>query len=221
MPAGSREGTRRPPPVLVRMPRAVARGERPSPRATVRSGASAMHHVRHAERLLARREALGFRGRLGDRSGPVDRLADALTTGFGSLPFLVANLLLFAAWIALNTGLVPGVAPFDPFPFNLLTMAVSLEAIVLTVVVLIAQNFQSRIADMRAELDFEINVRAEKEITKLIVMLRDVQERLGIDGAADGAVDEMARETDIREIEEEIRRQDGDSAGGPGPSGGD
>src|SRR6185312_8650424 len=102
-------------------------------------------------------------------------------------------------WIVINEGWIPEFAPFDPFPFNLLTTAVSLEAIVLTVVVLISQNFQSRIADMRAELDFEINVRAEKEVTKLIAMVRQIQEQLGIDCTADTERAEMERETDIEQ----------------------
>ena len=166
-----------------------------------------MRHTHHTQRIFQRREQLGFKGRLADRPCWIERLADALTVTFGTTWFLLANLVLFAIWIALNLGWVPGVPVFDPFPFNLLTMAVSLEAIVLSIVVLMSQNFQSHNAEMRAELDFEINVRAEKEVTKLITMVRQVQERLGIDCASDAEMEEMARETDIAEIQEGIRQQ--------------
>ena len=69
-----------------------------------------------------------------------ERLADEMTAGFGSMPFLIANCVWFVVWIAANTGLVHGLPEFDPFPFGLLTMIVSLEAIILAIVVLISQN---------------------------------------------------------------------------------
>lgn len=68
------------------------------------------------------------------------RLADYLTTYFGTLEFLSLNLIFFIIWIAINSGFVPGFTPFDPFPFILLTMTVSLETIFLTVIVLMSQN---------------------------------------------------------------------------------
>jgi uncharacterized membrane protein len=166
-----------------------------------------MRHVRHTQRLIQRQEQLGFKGRLAEPPGWVDRFADTLSATFGTMWFLAANVLFFTAWIVVNEGWIPGIPAFDPFPFNLLTTAVSLEAIALTIVVLISQNFQSRIADMRAELDFEINVRAEKEVTKLIAMVRQIQEQLGIDCSADPEREEMERETDIVEIQETIRQQ--------------
>src|SRR5512144_2281192 len=69
-----------------------------------------------------------------------ERIAGAVTKAAGSAIFAVAHLLWFAAWIAVSARLVPGVAPFDPFPFSLLTMIVSLEAIFLSIWILISQN---------------------------------------------------------------------------------
>lgn len=166
-----------------------------------------MRHVKRAEQIVDRRRRLGFKGRLSPPS-LADRLADGLTVHFGTLGFLAANIVVFAGWIVVNLGLVPGVPVFDPFPFSLLTMAVSLEAIVLSVVVLISQNFQSRIAEMRAELDFEINVRAEREASKLIGMVRQIHEHLGME-CRDPEVRDMERLTDLDEVQSEIERQNG------------
>ena len=65
----------------------------------------------------------------------VVRIADQLTSTFGSIAFLLFNILLFAAWMLINLGKVPGISPFDPFPFVLLTTTVSLEAIILSIIV--------------------------------------------------------------------------------------
>jgi uncharacterized membrane protein len=166
-----------------------------------------MRHIKHTQQLFERRQRLGFKARLSEPSW-TDRFADALTVHLGTVRFLAANIAFFAAWIAVNLGFVPALPVFDPFPFNLLTMAVSLEAIVLSVIVLISQNFQSRIGEMRAELDFEINVRAEREVTKLIGMVRQIQEHLGI-ACSDPEVRDMERLTDLDEIQSEMEIQNG------------
>ena len=168
-------------------------------------GRRRLRHVKHTEQIFERKRRLGFKARLRRPSRP-DRIADLLSLQFGSFWFLTANVAVFAVWIIVNLGLVPGVPVFDPFPFSLLTMAVSLEAIVLSVLVLISQNFQSRIAEMRAELDFEINVRAEQEATKLIVMVRQIQEHLGME-CRDPQVRDMERETDIDAIQTAMESQ--------------
>lgn len=164
-----------------------------------------MRHARYTEQIFERNRRLGFKARLRRPSAP-ERIADLLSLQFGSFWFLAANVALFCAWIIVNLGLVPGLAIFDPFPFSLLTMAVSLEAIVLSILVLISQNLQSHIAEMRAELDFEINVRAEQETTKLIAMVRQIQEHLGME-CSDPQVRDMERETDIDAIRTEMESQ--------------
>lgn len=164
-----------------------------------------MQFLHSTRRIHERREKLGFKGRMPEPHW-IDRLADALSSRLGTLSFLAINVAVFAVWIVLNVGILPGLEPFDPFPFSLLTMAVSLEAILLTIIVLISQNFQSRIAHMRAELEFEIDVRTEREVTKLISMLRAVQERLGID-RHDPELPEMEQETDIDHMRARIEQQ--------------
>ncbi|MEY2397918.1 MAG: hypothetical protein QOJ00_1092 [Actinomycetota bacterium] len=90
-----------------------------------------------------------------------DRVADKITSFAGSLNFVYIHTVWFGIWIALNVGLVGAGLKFDKFPFGLLTMIVSLEAIFLSTFVMVSQNRQSARADIRAELDFETNLRSE------------------------------------------------------------
>ncbi len=105
----------------------------------------------------------------------------------------------------MNTGLVPGVRPFDPYPFSFLTLVVSLEAIFLSIWILIGQNEMERLADRRAHLDLQINMLAEQESTAAIRMLQRISERLGIppDDTVDTA---LAEETDVERIATAIDR---------------
>jgi uncharacterized membrane protein len=98
---------------------------------------------------------------LEDISRAEDRAADAITSFAGSMHFVYIHSLWFAAWIVVNLGLFGAALAFDPYPFGLLTMIVSLEAIFLATFVMITQNRQAQRADVRSELDFENNVRAE------------------------------------------------------------
>src|SRR5256714_2822564 len=90
-----------------------------------------------------------------------DRVADAITTFAGSLNFVYIHSVWFGIWILLNVGLLGAALEFDKFPFGLLTMIVSLEAIFLSTFVMVSQNRQAARADIRAQLDFETNLRSE------------------------------------------------------------
>lgn len=145
----------------------------------------------------------GFRAQLKTATTWPDKAADLLTGWFGTVSFLIGNALFFAVWILWNTGYL-GFVPFDPFPFNLITTIVSLEAIFLSVIVLITQNRQSRIADMRQKMDFEIDVRAEDEITKILELLAELHKEAGL-GKKDKELEAMIKKTDLQKLEEEIR----------------
>jgi len=93
--------------------------------------------------------------------GAEDRIADRITAFAGSLPFVYIHTVWFGIWIVLNIGLVGAASKFDPFPFGLLTMIVSLEAIFLATFVMVSQNRQAARADLRAQIDFETNLRSE------------------------------------------------------------
>jgi len=111
---------------------------------------------------------------------PQDRAADILTAFSGNMIFVYLHVIWFAFWIVANLGLLP-IKPFDPFPFGLLTLIVSLEAIFLSTFVLISQNRAGEVADKRADLDLQINLLAEHKVTHLIRMMAVIADRLGVD----------------------------------------
>lgn len=134
------------------------------------------------------------------------KMADALTTKFGTLGFLIINLTLFITWVLINNGKIPRIAPFDPYPYVLLITTVSLEAIVLAIVVLISQNREGYINTMRDELQLHVNLLTEKEITKVLVLLRELLKKNDIK-ISDAELDEMLLEIDTSHIERQLKKQ--------------
>jgi uncharacterized membrane protein len=118
-----------------------------------------------------------------DRRTTVQKVTDWVAAFTGSLAFLFIHVVVFAAWIIVNMGGVPGVPMFDPFPFGLLTTAVSLEAIILSVFVLLSQNRQAAKERVRSDIEYEINLKAELEVAhlheKVDRLTADVLARLG------------------------------------------
>jgi uncharacterized membrane protein len=135
-----------------------------------------------------------------------ERVADVIARGAGTLGFALGHLVWFAAWIMVNVGLVPRLPRFDPFPFSLLTLVVSLEAIFLTIFVLTSQNRLTRQADRRAHLDLQINLLAEQESTRTVALLQRIADHLGV--ARRGASDdgELATPTDIHTVVSTLER---------------
>ena len=133
----------------------------------------------------------------------IERVADALTRGAASTPFLVFHVVWFAGWILLNTGVV-GVRPFDPFPFGLLTLIVSLEAIFLSIFVLMAQSRESAVAELREEVSLQIVLRMEEEVTKTLQLVAGLYTRLGQQVSEDPELREMLGPLDPDEIEREL-----------------
>ncbi|HEY3571093.1 MAG TPA: DUF1003 domain-containing protein [Thermoanaerobaculia bacterium] len=104
-----------------------------------------------------------------DRRTTVERWADWIAEFSGSISFLMLHVVFFAVWILLNVNWLPGWKPpmFDPFPFGLLTMVVSLEAIILSVFVLLSQNRQAAKDRVRGDIEYEVNLKAELEVAEL------------------------------------------------------
>ncbi|HTJ41501.1 MAG TPA: DUF1003 domain-containing protein [Kofleriaceae bacterium] len=125
-----------------------------------------------------------------DRGGIVLRVADSVAAFSGSISFLVLHVVIFTIWISLNLGLTP-IAPFDEYPFGLLTMAVSLEAIILSTLLLFSSNRQGEKDRIRADIEYEVNVKAELEVAhlheKLDHLHEDVLSRLAKIERATGA----------------------------------
>ncbi|HVT01684.1 MAG TPA: DUF1003 domain-containing protein [Patescibacteria group bacterium] len=135
------------------------------------------------------------------------QVADDLTTFCGSTPFLIFHVLFFAAWIVINVGLVSEIIkPFDPYPFGFLTMVVSLEAIFLSIFVLVSQNRSSYISTIRDEVHLGVNLIAEEEITKILEVLADIRREMGIK-KPDPQLDKMLDRIDTGYIERSIMEQ--------------
>ena len=134
-----------------------------------------------------------------------DRIADAITSFSGRMAFAYVHILWFAVWILLNTGRL-GVAAFDPFPYGLLTMIVSLEAIFLSTFVLISQNRLSAEAERRADLDLHVGMLTEHELTRVLQMLDAIQDKLGISNDGDGELADLEKETKPEDVLAEIER---------------
>lgn len=138
------------------------------------------------------------------RSFPT-RLADFLTKLTGTPAFLFLNIVFFIVWIALNGEWLTDQV-IDPFPFSLLTLIVSLEAILLSIFVLISQNRSAHTATLREELHLSINEIAEQEITKILQILVKIEEKLDIKDS-DPDLKKMLDSLDPKKIERNITRQ--------------
>lgn len=135
--------------------------------------------LREADRLLGVRPRFSPNEAAEERVTWVQAIADGAAEFSGRFSFLLVHAAWFAVWIVLNMNLVSGVRPFDPFPFGLLTMIVSLEAIFLSCMVLISQNRSSQKERIRSEVEYEANIRAGLEVTQLHVKIDAMLDQLG------------------------------------------
>jgi uncharacterized membrane protein len=133
------------------------------------------------------------------RSRP-EHLADRVTTVAGSTPCVILHVFWFGTWITLNVGLVPRVNPFDPFPFNFLTLVVSLEAIFLTLLVLMSQNRMTKEADKRSHLDLQVNMLAEQEATMILRVVQRIGKHIGLEEETDADLQRLEEKTDVHEL---------------------
>ncbi|HYU71644.1 MAG TPA: DUF1003 domain-containing protein [Ktedonobacteraceae bacterium] len=132
--------------------------------------------LKHTDDILRTRVSRNANEEHDERLSPGQRIADVIADFSGSIPFLFINLVAFVVWITLNT--VRPLLLHDPFPFQFLTMAVSLEAIFLSIFVLISQNRQATKDRIKADLDYQVNVKAEMEMSVMAVQIRDIQLKL-------------------------------------------
>ena len=123
--------------------------------------------TRKADELLRTRVSRNANEEMEVHSTPLQRVADWIAWFSGSMPFLMINGGWFIIWIVLNTLILGAAAAFDPYPFGLLTMIVSLEAIFLSCFVLVSQNRQAEKDRVRADIEYEVNIKAELEVAHL------------------------------------------------------
>jgi len=133
-------------------------------------------------------------------TGAIDNFGVRITAVLGSMWFLGGYIIVFTVWICWNLRFLPGLKPFDPFPFPILQMVVSLFAIILSVSVLVNQNRQGRIERVKRQVEFEVNVRAETEITKVLNMLHEIQQKMGLANAVDKELEDMKEPIDIKQL---------------------
>jgi uncharacterized membrane protein len=119
-----------------------------------------VEHLRHTATRNVNEEVDDVRSR-------VQKIADWIAEFSGSIPFLVIHIVVFALWLIINALPIPGITPFDPYPFGFLTLAVSLEAIFLSVFVLLSQNRIAATERVRADIEYDVNLKAELEIGHL------------------------------------------------------
>ena len=134
-----------------------------------------------------------------------ERVSDAITAFSGSMSFVYLHALWFGLWVLLNTGWF-GIPAFDPFPYSLLTMIVSLEAIFLSTFVLISQNRSSAEADRRADVALHVGLLTEHEVTRALQMLDAIQERLGVANDPESDLAQLEMETRPEDVLAEIQR---------------
>ena len=158
---------------------------------------------RRRRRLVANRAFGAIKAQHAAERTWIEATADWLNDIASSTPFLVAHVLWFAVWILWNAGMFPA-RPFDPFPFGLLTMIVSLEAIFLSIFVLMAQKRESAIAELREEMSLQVGLRLEEEVTKTLQLVAGLYTRLGHKIAEDPELHEMLQPLDLAAIEREL-----------------
>jgi uncharacterized membrane protein len=124
------------------------------------------------------------------RAAPDERLARAVTRLAGSMRFVYLHGLVYGGWIVANLGWIPGIPAWDP-SFVVLAMIASVEAIFLSTFILITQNRMTMAADRRAELDLQVSLLAEAEITKLVELVSTIAEHMNLDAAREDEIQEM------------------------------
>ncbi len=143
--------------------------------------------------------------------GLQDRIADAITRFAGSMRFVYLHLLIYGGWIVVNLGWVPVVRPFDP-TFVVLAMVASVEAIFISTFVMISQNRMAAMADRRADLDLQISLLGEHEITKLVTLVAEIAKRMDIPAAHDPELDELRENVSPDRVLDRIeRREEGEN----------
>lgn len=145
-------------------------------------GSSNQHSPRSADELTERnvRTIIALERQAKSSHSMGERVAARIAASFGSATFVLLHFALFAAWIFFNTSSAFAQHP-DPFPFPRLTLFVALEAIILSGVILISQNLETRRTEQRSHLDLQINLLIEQENTRMLKLLRSIAVKVGAD----------------------------------------
>jgi uncharacterized membrane protein len=140
------------------------------------------------------------------RRTAAEHASDAIVKSIGSTPFLLLHVFLVTIWSTVNLNLIPGVKPFDPFPFGILALLLSAEAVFLTIFVLISQNRMAREAERRSHLDLQVGMLAEQELTVMLQMLQKLCQHAGVDvKSSNQQVEGFSETTDVEKLASELK----------------
>ena len=137
----------------------------------------------------------------------VEKIAVKISRYAGTVEFLLVNIYAIALWIFLQSGFIPDIKPFDPYPFIFLVTFISLEAIFLTIFILISQHQQEKFENLREQITLQFDIITEEEITKLIQLTSLIAEKNGIDVSKDDMLQEMVQPIDLEKIESALEKQ--------------
>ena len=161
---------------------------------------------RRQRRVLANRAFQAIKVQQAAQRTLIGTIADRLNDIASSTPFLLVHVLWFTTWVVWNTGQF-GLEPFDPYPFGFLTLVVSLEAIFLSIFVLMSQKREAAIAELREEMGLQVSLRLEQEVTKTLQLVAGLYTRLGHKMGEDPELQDMLQPLDIHGIERELLLQ--------------
>jgi uncharacterized membrane protein len=149
--------------------------------------------LKHEEEFLARRTA-------------AERMGDFLGAFVGSLTFIAIHVVWFAAWLLVNTLHIPHAPRFDPLPFPILDVIVAIEAIFLASFIVMRQSRLSRRSDERDHLILQVLLLAEKEVTAVLQIERQIADRVGLpEVAKDSEITQLSQRTSIDEVAQSLK----------------
>jgi uncharacterized membrane protein len=143
-----------------------------------------------------------------DRRTLTERASDAITKLVGNPGFLLAQLMLLIGWGLLNLHIIPGVKPFDPFPFGVLALLVSSEGVFLTIFVLVRQSRMARQSERRSHLDLQVSMLSEQELTTIIQMLQKLCQHSGVNvDSSEKEVQSFSEATEIHKLASDLEKK--------------
>ena len=167
--------------------------EQPDPKAAAESSELVQANVNRIAGLEAAEHA---------KATPAERLADAITAFTGSMRFVWVSLALIGGWVVVNV-VLPEAQRIDPFPFPLLTLILSVEAIFLSIFILMSQNRAASVSDKRSHLDLQLNLLSEQENTKMLLMLQEIGQAVGAE-FSDPELKELEAKTRPEDLSQQI-----------------
>jgi uncharacterized membrane protein len=134
-----------------------------------------------------------------------ERVSDVITKLVGNVGFLLVQLILISGWSLVNLHVIPGLKPFDPFPFGVLALVVSSESVFLTIFVLISQSRMARQSERRSHLDLQVGMLSEQELTTILQMMQKLCQHMGVNvDSSKQEVQSFSKTTDVHELASEL-----------------